>query len=193
MRPLIDAALEMQAFLQERHWRFCFIGGLVLLRWSEPRATQDVDLTLLSGFGDEESFIRPLLARYQSRCSNAESFAVRNRVLLLTASNGVDIDVSLGGLPYEEKIIERASPFAFTPEATLITCSAEDLLILKAFANRALDWRDVEGILVRQHNHLDWPYIMKHLPPLCALKEDSAIEKRLDQLRQMLEAEAQGQ
>ena len=30
------------------------MGGVALQRWGEPRLTQDVDLTLLTGFGDEE-------------------------------------------------------------------------------------------------------------------------------------------
>ena len=54
MNPVFEAALEVQRFLQERHWRFCIIGGVALQRWGEPRATVDVDLTLLTGFGEEE-------------------------------------------------------------------------------------------------------------------------------------------
>jgi len=30
-------------------------------RWAEPRVTDDVDLTLLAGFGDEEGFVDDLL------------------------------------------------------------------------------------------------------------------------------------
>lgn len=38
--------------------QFCFIGGLALLRWGEPRTTRDTNLTLLTGFGGEERFIK---------------------------------------------------------------------------------------------------------------------------------------
>ena len=51
MIDLFQVALELQAFLLSRTWRFCFIGGLALQRWGEPRVTQDVDCTLLTGFG----------------------------------------------------------------------------------------------------------------------------------------------
>lgn len=47
MNPIFAAALEVQAFCRERGWRFCFIGGLTVQRWGEPRLTQDVDMTLL--------------------------------------------------------------------------------------------------------------------------------------------------
>ncbi len=53
---VLAAAVEVQDFCQQRKWRFCFIGGGAVQRWGEPRLTQDVDLTLLTGFGDEEMF-----------------------------------------------------------------------------------------------------------------------------------------
>lgn len=52
----------MQEFYRSQDWRFCFIGGLAVQRWSEPRVTDDVDLTLITGFGTEEPFIDALLA-----------------------------------------------------------------------------------------------------------------------------------
>ncbi len=97
MLELIRVAADLQRFCEARDWRFCFIGGLALQRWGEPRETIDVDVTLLTGFGGEEPFIAPLL-----------------------------------------------------------TCSAEDLIVLKAFAARGRDWVDVEGIIVRQAGALDW-------------------------------------
>ena len=48
---VLRAAEEIQAFCQLRGWPFCFIGGVAVQRWAEPRLTQDVDLTLLTGFG----------------------------------------------------------------------------------------------------------------------------------------------
>jgi predicted nucleotidyltransferase len=61
----------------------------------------------------------------------------------------------------------------------LRTCSAEDLIVLKAFAGRGQDWVDVERIVVRQTGKLDWDYIRDQLRPLAALKEAPEI---LDQL-----------
>jgi len=53
---VLTAAGEIQQFCQQRDWRFCFIGGVAVQRWGQPRLTQDVDLTLLTGFGGEEKF-----------------------------------------------------------------------------------------------------------------------------------------
>ena len=43
----------------------------------------------------------------------------------------------------------------------MLTCSAEDLAVLKSFADRPRDWADVETIVVRQQERLDWRIISK--------------------------------
>lgn len=183
MRELIRVAADLQDFCEARDWRFCFIGGLALQRWGEPRETIDVDVTLLAGFGGEEPFIAPLLDRYAGRIDDAAGFARTHRVLLLRSASGVGIDIALGGLPFEELVVARATPFPFPGDVPLLTCSAEDLVVLKAFAARGRDWVDVEGIIVRQAGALDWPYIDEHLGPLAALKEAPEILTELARLR----------
>jgi hypothetical protein len=42
------AAAELQKVCAAEGWRFCFIGGLAVIRWGEPRETVDADLTLLT-------------------------------------------------------------------------------------------------------------------------------------------------
>ena len=182
MNPLFKAGLELQQFMQARQWPFCFIGGLAVIRWGEVRMTQDIDLSVLSGFGSEQIYIEGLLKQFKSRVDDARNFALANRVLLLTASNHVPVDISLAGLPFEQEMMERASPFPYDSDCSLITCSAEDLIILKAFADRMIDWMDVEGVLLRQGNGLDYQYILKHLEPLCALKGFPEIIGKLKQL-----------
>jgi hypothetical protein len=61
LNPIYAAALELQGVCRQRSWRFCFIGAIAVQRWGEPRLTQDVDLTLISGFGSEEPFVDALL------------------------------------------------------------------------------------------------------------------------------------
>src|SRR5207248_9515555 len=134
-------------------------------RWCEPRETVDVDLTILTGFGGEEPFIRRLLQQYAGRVDDTAEFARMRRVLLLRAPSGVGIDIALGALPFEESAVSRSTLFAF-PGARLRTCSAEDLIVMKAFASRDRDWVDIDGILVRQMEKLDWSYIDEHLRPL---------------------------
>src|SRR5438045_9095727 len=97
---VLEAAIEVQAFCQERRWRFCFIGGVAIQRWGEPRLTQDVDLTLLTGFGCEEKFVDPLLEAFRPRRADARQFALGSRVLLVQTSGGVPLDSALGAFPF---------------------------------------------------------------------------------------------
>jgi len=139
MNGNFDSALEIQEFIQSRGWDFCIIGGLAVIRWGEVRLTEDVDLCLLTGFGNEASFVQELLQHYESRIPDAEDFALQNRILLLKSQSGTQIDVSLGGLPFEEQMIQRSTEFQFSDECVRKTCSAEDLIIMKVFADRAKD------------------------------------------------------
>jgi len=182
MNSLFEAAIEIQNFLKSKKWRFCFIGGLAVLRWGESRITQDVDLSLLTGFGHEEHYIKELLATFKSRISKPLDFAIRNRILLIETSKSIDIDIALAGLPFENKMMERSSEYLYQPDCSLLTCSAEDLIVLKSFANRTKDWLDVEGILIRQSNKLDTKYILEELIPLCEIKEAPEIIDKLQQL-----------
>ncbi len=187
MTPLIQAAAELQAFCEARRWRYCFIGGLAVLRWGEPRETVDVDLTVVTGFSEEGRYIDALLGRFEPRRPDAAEFARTNRVLLLRAASGVGLDVALGGLPFEESAVARSSLFRFPLDVHLRTCAAEDLIVMKAFADRPKDWLDIEGVIIRHGPALDWSSIVAELAPLAELKESREIVGKLERLRDSLE------
>ena len=183
MNALIQAAAQLQAVCIQHDWRFCFIGGLAVQRWGEPRETVDVDLTLLTGFADEDRYVSVLMDKFEARVADAAQFASVNRVLLLRAASGVGLDIALGGLPFEELAVSRASVFIYPPDLPLRTCSAEDLIVLKAFADRPKDWLDIDGIIIRQSRHLDWAYVRAQLAPLAELKDAPELVDKLDQRR----------
>lgn len=182
MNPLFAAALDLQHFFEARQWRFCFIGGLAVQRWGEPRLTLGVDCTLLTGFGHEAGYIDALLAAFAGRVDKPREFALSHRVLLLYGSSNVPLDIALGAMPFEERSIERASAFDIGDGRSLLTCSAEDLIVFKAFAGRERDWLDIETIIVRQRQALDLGVIRHELIPLLDLKEDADAEARLRRL-----------
>jgi len=180
---VLTAADEVQRFCQVQGWRFCFIGGVALQRWGEPRLTQDVDLTLLTGFGSEENFVDALLKEFTPRRPDAREFALSRRVVLIQTRKGIGVDAALGALPFEERTVQRASEWAWAAGQTLVTCSAEDLVVHKVFAGRDLDWGDVERVLTRQHGKLNLDQIRSELKPLLELK---GAPESLDKLERML-------
>jgi hypothetical protein len=182
MSPLLAAASEIQTYLQAERLAFCFIGGLALQRWGEPRFTRDIDLTLLCAYGQEAVMAGRLAARFKPRVSDATAFAVENRVLPLSSAGGVPLDIALGAIPFEERSVARATPFDFGGVA-LHTCSAEDLVVMKAFAGRDRDWADIESVCLRRGSVLDWSQIIEELTPLAALRDPAAIFARLNKFR----------
>jgi hypothetical protein len=182
VNPIFTAAMEVQEFCRARGFLFCFIGGLALQRWGEPRLTQDVDLTVISGFGREAEYADQFLSAFAPRIPDARAFALRYRVLLLLGRDGIPLDVALGAMPFEERAVSRSSPFFVAEGLSLLTCSAEDLIVFKAFAGRAQDWIDIEGIALRQHHRLNDDLICQELTPLLELKKDEQTEPRLRRL-----------
>ena len=176
------AAAEVEAFCRGRGWRFCFIGGIAVQRWGTPRFTQDVDLTLLTGFGGETAYVEALLGRFAGRVREARRFALAHRVVLARTSGGIDLDIALGALPFEEGAVGRASVWRVRDQIELTTCSAEDLIVHKVFAGRERDWSDVESVLTRQHGRLDLDHVHEELAPLLELKDDTEALPRMERL-----------
>lgn len=180
---ILAAALEVQTVIQDEGFEFCFIGGLALQRWGEPRFTQDVDLTVLCPFGDEIETSRRIATVLEPRSDGAIEFSSESRVFLARAENGVPVDIAYGAIDYEKRCVQRASVFDFGEAVRLKTCSAEDLLITKAFADRSRDWADIEGILLRQGAALNWSLIENELMPLLSIRGGREIWERLVNLR----------
>ena len=182
MSGILRAAAEVSWRIDELGIPHCIIGGIALQRWGEPRMTVGVDVTVLAGFGNELETFRKLSHYFAARILNAESFAQNNRIALLKTAEGIGVDVSLGALPFEQRVIDRSSCWAVNELGTIRTCSADDLVILKAFAARPQDWIDIGGIITRQGDQLDQRQIFDELTPLVELKEEPEILTHLQQL-----------
>ena len=183
MNDLFTAAKEAVDCMKNRYWECCVIGGLAVQRWGEPRTTLGADIVLLADWGRETAYITAILDRFESRIAGALEFAVANRVLLIQASNGASVDVSLGVLPFEVRMVGRAVAMEFAPGLVLPCCSADDLIVMKAFAGRPRNWIDAEGVVAR-HPKLDVQYILSALADLGELKGDQTIVARAAQLLQ---------
>lgn len=190
MRDIFDLAEEIQALFLEKEWKFCFIGGLALHAWGQVRVTDDVDLTLFTGFGEEERYLDDLLARYEPRIDNARIFALRNRVALLRSTDKVALDIALAAFPYEEELVDRAVYAEILPDLQLLVCCAEDLVVMKAFAARPQDWVDVDSVIARQGERLDRGAVIERLAPLAELKEQPELVQELEKRLQQFDSES---
>ena len=188
MNELTRLALGLQEFWKEKGWEACVIGGLAVQAWGEPRFTMDVDVSLWAAVGGEEGLVDAWLNKFPSRIPDARKFALENRVLLLRGPEGIGVDIALGCLPFEKQAIRNAVEVELEPGARLRVCRPEDLVVMKAFADRPQDWLDLRGILIRQKRRpMDWAHICRELKPLAQAKEKPELVERLESLRKDLE------
>jgi len=183
-RYLFTVARSVQNALRSVGLEFCFIGGIPLQYWGEPRATTDVDLTVLCDLGQEESVLEKLKSVLEPRTDDTDELALIGRMYLATSPSGVQVDISLGFTPYEHRLMERAADLEFGVYQRLHCCSAEDLTILKTIAGRDRDWGDILRIIHRNGSSIDWNLVFEEVSPLLALTNSPESESRL---REMLE------
>ena len=107
-------------------------------------------------------------------------FALRHRVVLLRASNGIPLDVSLGALDFESAAVERSVLVEIADGVQLTLCSADALIVFKVFAGRPQDWLEVEGIVAKSGGRIDWHSVRAELRTLLELKEDAESLPRLE-------------
>lgn len=123
---------------------YAIIGGLAVVIRGYDRFTQDIDAVLWSA----DDVLPELIASFVShgfslRSADGERFARQNRVLLLNSPQGRGVDLSLGALPFEFELIDRATQESIQSDARYPVASVEDLIIMKLIAGRDRDLDDV--------------------------------------------------
>jgi hypothetical protein len=89
------------------------------------------------------------------RIDDAVAFAEQNQVLLFRhAETGIEVDISLAWLPFEEEAVAAAERLE-VEGIRLPVARVEDLLIYKAIAWRERDRRDIRELLGLHHGKLD--------------------------------------
>ena len=153
---LLAPLRAVQRLLDRFGDRGIIIGGVAASLLGRPRLTADVDAVLLLSVDELPRLIEAANEEgLVPRIADAADFARRNRVLLLRhATSGIDVDISLGMLPFEVEAVERGLSYQVGPLALRLP-SPEDLVILKAVAHRPKDIEDIRAI-VEMHTGLDW-------------------------------------
>jgi Nucleotidyl transferase of unknown function (DUF2204) len=131
------------------------IGGLAVALLGRPRVTRDVDALVLL---PEERWPAFIAAAAEfglvPRVEDSLALAHEARVLLLRhCPTGIDVDVALGCLPFEEEAVTRAKMVKIAGVLVPLP-TPEDLIIMKAVAHRERDLLDIDGLLAT-HAKLD--------------------------------------
>ena len=144
-RATIEAIQRLLAKFDDRG---VIIGGIAVGFLGRPRLTEDVDAMFLLSTNDIPQFLEAAkIENIQPRIPNAEEFAKKSRVLLLQHSpTEINIDISLGILPFEKETVERGIVQS-TSTLSIRLPTPEDLIIMKTIAHRSKDLEDIRTIV----------------------------------------------
>ena len=124
------------------------VGGVAASVLGRPRFTRDIDALVILPESDWQTALEDA-AKFGivPRIGQALEFARRSRVLLMRhAASGIDLDIILGGLPFETSAVESSRPYDVGGVSVKLP-RVEDLLVMKAIARRPKDLEDIRGLL----------------------------------------------
>lgn len=148
---LEEVLASLVAWFRTENIKNLIIGGIAASYWGRARLTEDIDALVLLDVNQWDSLIEGgKKYHFIPRIADPLTFAKRSRVLLLKhAKTGIEIDVSLGALPFEEESLKRG----VNVKVGTVSCrlpTPEDLIIMKAVAHRPIDAFDIANILQTQ-------------------------------------------
>jgi predicted nucleotidyltransferase len=170
----------LMEWFRDADLRGAVIGGVAASLLGKPRLTDDVDALVLDA--DAETLLRSgTRFGFSPRIADAAEFSRQTRVLLLRYQPGdIDIDISLGALPFEDEVIER-STWLHVGNVRIRLASAEDLIIMKAVAGRPRDMMDIENV-IRANPDLDIERIRRWVREFSAVLDMPEIHSNLEVL-----------
>lgn len=172
-RPYEDALRAVLSLLDDLPGLGMIIGGLAVIAHGHVRTTEDIDVTV-SGASVTPRVVLDLAARHgiRSRIDEAVAFAERTQVLLLVHDpSGVEVDLSLAWIPFEEEALARQQHAPFGG-STIRVCHPDDLIVYKLVAARPLDLEDARQLVLRHHRAMDRERIRKTLASFDEILDD---------------------
>lgn len=151
IEPFREAVEALQHLFSRFNDRGVIIGGVAVGFLGKPRLTQDIDAVVMLALKDIPEFLEA--ARVENitpRIKNIDEFVRKNRVFLMRhLPSEINIDISLGTLPFEAEMVER-SVTESTATFSIRLPTPEDLIIMKAVAHRPKDLEDIRTIVAKQ-------------------------------------------
>jgi hypothetical protein len=145
----LRAALDAVRLLG-RHFddKAIVIGGVAVSILGKPRLTRDIDMTLMLDLVDLPILVLAASAyNITPRVPDVIEFARQSRVVLLQHEpTGVDIDISLGAMPFEVEAIARGKVVDLDGLKVRLP-TPEDLIIFKAVSHRLKDLQDIYDLI----------------------------------------------
>jgi len=152
---LLSPLAALERLLARFDGQGIILGGVAASLLGKPRLTVDVDAVILLSVEDLPRLLEAAVQEgLEPRIADAEDFARHHRVLLLRhQESGINVDISLGMLPFEVEAVERRVVHRLG-SLSIHLPTPEDLIIFKAVAHRPKDLLDIQAI-IQGHPNLD--------------------------------------
>jgi hypothetical protein len=182
LNHLIPALHALVRVCDREKLPFMVIGGMAAALLGRPRLTADVDATLWIDPEELDSLLHAARREgFAERIPNALPFARKHRVLrLVHQPSAVPADLSLGALPFEESAIRRARRIRVAGVAVPVA-APEDLMVMKAVAQRPRDITDMESLL-DCHPKLNLRFVRRVVKEFAETLEAPELTAGLDRL-----------
>ncbi|MEM7112382.1 MAG: nucleotidyltransferase [Chloroflexota bacterium] len=184
LEPLLAPIKALQRLIEAFNDQGIIIGGVAASILGRPRLTADADAMILLSIENIPQLIN--LAKQEGlvpRLPDVEEFARRSRVILLHhEESGINVDISLGLLPFEIEAVERSQKYDMGSLQIRLP-TPEDLIILKAVAHRPKDMLDIEAVISVQ-NKLDQERILFWVQQFSELLEMPELLTELEEMFQ---------
>jgi predicted nucleotidyltransferase len=172
---LMAAVIALQGALDELPGPSMLIGGIAVTLLGAPRFTRDIDATI-AGASTASTALADTMRRHDiaPREGHSEEFARISQVHLYEhVPSAVPIDLSLAWLPFEEEALARARTLDVGTMAVRVA-DPSDLLVYKALAARARDLDDLDRLLTRLWDEIDFERVRRWLRRFDEVLEDAS-------------------
>jgi predicted nucleotidyltransferase len=146
-KRLLTAATDLATALADAGLTPTIIGGVAVSIVAKPRFTEDVDALVVFDTDQIEPLLDTLSRHgFRARFSKMAELARSARMItLIHEETRTVVDIALGCMPFETEVQERSTPSRVSGVDIRVP-TPEDLIIMKAVANRPKDLEDIRII-----------------------------------------------
>lgn len=152
---ITEVLADLASALRDLRVRWYVFGAQALVLRGYPRATADLDVTVLLGAMPTSRLVTALGKRGFSPSFGDRAFVAATRVLpVIHRATGFPVDIVLGG-PGLEELFASAAKKVKIGRLQVPVPTATHLVVMKVLAGRPKDIEDAVALLTTQANRID--------------------------------------
>ena len=180
--PILGALRDLVAWLKDNRTQGVIMGGVAASILGRPRLTHDIDVLVLLDENKWEYFLTAgRRFGFVPRLTDPLQFARKAKVLLIRHEpSGIDVDITFSVLPFEKEVVTHGV-WVNIKGVRIPLPTPEDLIIMKAIADRPRDLADIESIM-DAHPKLNWRKIRRWVKEFSTVLEMPNILNDLEKI-----------